>query len=106
MLKGVLFTYKHEGPESCNCHSKTRRDFHIWITEPGARNRRNAVIVELSPPEQDLHPDVAASLPALKGRIVCATGWLFFDPEHPSQLGKTRWTLWEVHPVTDIRECQ
>jgi hypothetical protein len=25
-----------------------------------------------------------------------------FDPEHPEQLGKTRGTLWEIHPVMRI----
>ena len=30
------------------------------------------------------------------------SGWLFFDPEHPDQLGVTRATLWEIHPVMQI----
>jgi hypothetical protein len=27
---------------------------------------------------------------------------LMLDPEHPEQLGKTRGTLWEIHPVMRI----
>jgi hypothetical protein len=27
------------------------------------------------------------------------SGWLMMDQEHPDQVGKTRGTLWEVHPV-------
>ena len=32
----------------------------------------------------------------LKVRI---SGWLLLDPEHPDQVGKTRGTIWEIHPV-------
>jgi hypothetical protein len=31
------------------------------------------------------------------------TGWLTFDQEHNEQVGKTRGTLWEVHPVTRVQ---
>ena len=24
------------------------------------------------------------------------------DPEHPDQIGKTRGTIWEIHPITKI----
>jgi hypothetical protein len=30
------------------------------------------------------------------------SGWLMFDGEHPDQVGKTRGTLWEIHPVMRI----
>jgi len=30
------------------------------------------------------------------------SGWLLLDQEHPEQLGKTRVTLWEIHPVLKI----
>jgi hypothetical protein len=30
------------------------------------------------------------------------SGWLMLDTEHPDQLGKTRVTLWGIHPVTKI----
>lgn len=101
-LKGTLLAYKHEGPESCNCHSKTRKDFHIWIGDAKPR----AIVVELSPPIQELRPDLAKSLPRLKGSTVCVTGWFFFDHEHKNQVGKSRGTQWEIHPVTSIAACQ
>ena len=34
--------------------------------------------------------------------LVRVSGWLMLDPEHPDQLGKTRGTLWEIHPVMRI----
>lgn len=30
------------------------------------------------------------------------TGWLMLDPEHPEHIGKTRASLWEIHPITKI----
>ena len=33
------------------------------------------------------------------GLLVRVGGWLFLDPEHPDQIGRTRVTIWEVHPV-------
>src|SRR2546421_341843 len=30
------------------------------------------------------------------------SGWLTLDQEHPEQIGKTRGTLWEIHPITRI----
>ncbi len=32
------------------------------------------------------------------------SGWLMFDGEHPDQIGKTRGTLWEIHPVMPVVE--
>lgn len=108
-LTGVLLNYHHEGPESPNCESETRKDYHIWIGAHGAatqkaRNalRKASVVVELTPNIQDKHPDWASRLHELRNRKVCITGWLMFDPEHPPQLHKTRGTLWEVHPITGI----
>jgi len=31
------------------------------------------------------------------------SGWLMLDPEHPDQLGKTRGTIWEIHPVMKLK---
>jgi hypothetical protein len=30
------------------------------------------------------------------------SGWILLDPEHPDQVGKTRATIWEIHPVMKI----
>ncbi len=111
-LDGYLLAAKQSGPEATNCHSKTRRDFHIWI---GAQQphtaveakamRAQAVIVEPTPSTLSqhqtwrLHTLQQLARQEAKVRI---SGWVMYDPEHPDQLGKTRGTLWEVHPVTKI----
>jgi len=43
-----------------------------------------------------------ASLLRVKGRHVRISGWLMLDQEHPEQVGKTRGTLWEIHPITRV----
>lgn len=111
-LVGHILDAKQSGPESANCHSQTRRDFHVWIgaTQPDSPAaakalRAQAVVVEPTPTGQEalkswrLH--ILQRL-AAQGAKVRISGWLFYDPEHPEQLTKTRGTLWEVHPVTKI----
>ncbi len=109
-LVGYLLAARQSGPESCNCHLPDRRDFHVWIGAAPAADyldaklrRAEAVIVEMTPGVRDLHPGwrlrVLERLAHDRARVR-VTGWLMYDPEHPEQLGKTRGTLWEVHPVT------
>jgi hypothetical protein len=30
------------------------------------------------------------------------SGWLLLDTEHPEEVGRTRGTIWEIHPVMRI----
>jgi hypothetical protein len=114
VLDGFLLNFKHEGPESPNCYSQTRRDFHMWIgARPGSSNananllRSQSVVVEPPPLMQDQHATwIKDNFKNIKGKRIRVTGWLMFDPEHPDQLGKTRGTLWEVHPVMKIEMLQ
>ncbi len=109
-LEGYLLAAKQSGPESCNCHARDRRDFHIWIGARPATDyldaklaRADAVIVEMTPSVRDLHPGWRLRLLerlAHDRAKVRVEGLLMYDPEHPGELGKTRGTLWEVHPVT------
>jgi len=39
-------------------------------------------------------------------RQVRISGWLMFDPDHPSHLSVFRTTLWEIHPITKIEVWQ
>jgi len=109
-LEGFLLGFKHEGVESPNCYDETRRDFHMWVgaekpsTNAEAKSMRAAsVVVEPTPFTQDQHPRWSEDgFMHLIGRHVRVTGWFMFDPEHPDQIGHTRGTLWEVHPVMKI----
>jgi hypothetical protein len=106
-VEGYLVGAKQEGPEATNCHGadRTFRDWHIWLaTEPG-KDRRRSIVVEATPAVRATHPEWSLAMIHKLVRDstpVRVSGWLLFDQEHPEQLGKTRGTLWEIHPVLRI----
>lgn len=118
LLRGQLLQAVHEGAESPNCGPE--KDYHIFIgaidaahpqgahlTKAQVRSRKKqAVVVELTPNIQARHPAWGKALQSLAGRNVCIIGWLLYDYEHHAQVGRTRGTLWEVHPVTGIALLQ
>lgn len=109
-VEGYLLLVRHEGPESPNCHDANERDFHMWLAgAPGTTaDRANSMIVEVTPRSRALNsgwqPD--SRLLGLIGKHVRISGWLLLDQEHPEQVGKTRGTLWEIHPVMKIEVDQ
>lgn len=111
-LVGYVLGAKQSGAESSNCGTERDRDWHVWIgndkpeggVDPKAL-RASSVVVEPTP--RTIQANSAWNLKALlklskRGAKVRITGWAMFDPEHPSEIGKTRGTIWEVHPVTKI----
>lgn len=104
-VEGYLVTARTSGPEATNCHGDVPRyrDYHLWLTEAPAQGRQRSLIVEMTPRIRAAHAnwnlDVLNRVVA-SGDRVRASGWLLLDQEHPDQIGKTRGTLWEVHPVT------
>jgi hypothetical protein len=116
VLEGWLLGRRHEGPESPNCHSQTRRDFHMWVGDAPQQPKNSkeamgmrdaSVVVEPTPNLQELHGSwTDKGLQSLVRKRIRVTGWLMYDPEHPDQVGNTRGTLWEVHPVMQIEVQQ
>lgn len=104
---GYLIDYKHEGTESTNCHAVDYRDYHVWLAQNPTDDKSRAIVVEITPRVQDQRPGWDTStLADLKGQQVRISGWLLLDQEHPEQLGKTRATLWEIHPIMHIEVSQ
>ncbi len=104
---GYFLKVKLEGQESPNCYSNdTRlRDFHIWLANSPDDERADAVVVEVTPRVRAEH--ASWSLTNLRRLVnqqsrVRISGWLMLDPEHPDQVGRTRATLWEIHPILKI----
>jgi len=103
-VQGYLFNFKHEGVESCNCHDQTHKDYHLWLVPTPTSTRDEGMVVEVSPRLLDAHPNWVSSLADIKSNhtIVRISGWLTWDEEHPEQVGNTRGTLWEIHPIHKI----
>jgi len=104
-VDAYLTRVQAEGAESTNCHSTLDIDFHMWIAAQPQNDRTQAVIVEITPRMRALHPGwtlAAFQQLAREKARVRVTGWLMLDPDHPDQVGKTRGTIWELHPVTKV----
>jgi len=106
-VEGFLLHIVKEGSESCNCGSTQFVDHHMWLAPTAATGRTKAMVVEISPRAWAKHPAWKTNTPfnpLIKSKTkVRMTGWLTFDQEHNEQVGKTRGTLWEVHPVTQVQ---
>ncbi len=104
---GYIVGVTHEGTESTNCHSVDYRDYHVWLVQNQGDPKSKAIVVEVTPRVHDQRPGWSASaLSSLKGEHVRISGWLLLDQEHPEQLGQTRATLWEIHPIIHIEVDQ
>ena len=104
---GYIVGVKHEGTESTNCHSLDDRDYHMWLTVNPDDPRSKSLVIEVTPRVQDQRPGwTSAALSGLKGDQVRISGWLLLDQEHPEQIGQTRATLWEIHPIIHIEVYQ
>ena len=113
-LEGWLAGAKKEGAESCNCHSPTEVDYHLWIvddeTKASKANRFQSVVCEVTPRVRAGHDgwDISRIAAVVKSRTkVRLSGWLLMDQEHPEQLPRanqnaTRGTLWEIHPIIEF----
>ena len=104
--EGYILLVRHEGPESPNCHDAQSRDYHSWLAaSPGTLgDRATSMIAEFTPRVVANNAGWSeTTLLGLKGRHVRVSGWLMLDQEHPEQVGKTRGTLWEIHPITALQ---
>jgi hypothetical protein len=106
-VEGFLLHVVKEGKEACNCGSTQFVDHHMWLAPTATALRTKAMVVEVSPRAWPKHPGWANNTtftPIIKAKTkVRVTGWLTWDQEHNEQIGKTRGTLWEVHPITQIQ---
>lgn len=104
-VEAYLHSVRQMGPESCNCGRKDRRDYHVWLVPRPEAEREEALIAEVSPRLLPAHPGwrlrILSRLAKNRPRVR-VSGWLMWDGEHPEYLGRTRGTLWEIHPIHRI----
>jgi hypothetical protein len=110
VAEGYLFGAKQSGAESTNCHATAAdmTDWHVWLTKTAGEDRTHSIVIETTPRIRAMHKWTLAMMEqiAKSQTPVRISGWLFFDPEHPDQILKTRGTIWEIHPIMQIEVQQ
>lgn len=103
--------------ESVNCRLKGEKnnDFHIPIARRWTHTEFQAIVVEMIPQDR-LGGWSLDRLQAIaeQGRHVRVRGGLFYDNEHvvnddpdnPKGGQPKRFSLWEVHPITEFSVCK
>ncbi len=77
----------------------------MWLVAQASDDRSKSLVVEVTPRVQALRAGwTSSALSGMVGKQVRISGWLMMDQEHPEQIGQTRATLWEVHPILHIEE--
>lgn len=105
VVEGYFVKSRMSGSESANGNSKTYRDIHTWITGERNVDKRTGIIAEITPRWAEKNPmwkSKTFEKLSVKRSHVRITGWLMWDEEHPDEVGKSRSSLWEIHPVTKI----
>ena len=104
-VEGYILSAKKMSPETCNCHSVDYVDYHLWMADSPNKVREQSIVIEVSPRVQSYHPEWTLRRLqeiARNRERVRISGWLLMDPEHPDQIGKTRGSIWEIHPIMQI----
>jgi hypothetical protein len=111
MVEGYILSIREGLPESANCNraNGSNLDWQISFTQNPRDDRSQAVIVEVTPRVRLDHKwtiDLIHSVFMGNHLPMRISGWLYFDPEHPDDVGQIRATLWEIQPVMQIEVFQ
>jgi uncharacterized protein YgiM (DUF1202 family) len=89
---------------NCNLLNDDEVDWHIYLTKAASQPISKAVIVETTPRTRPLHHWDKTVLDDLvdTDQQVRISGWLMYDFQHSGEIGTSRATVWEVHPITRI----
>ena len=103
VVEGFLLGVRQETQESCNCGDATLNDFHLWLTDKASDQKKSSAVVEMTPRWRAAN--TGWNLTAVRHLIaqkakVRVTGWRYLDPNHQSNVGTSRASRWEIHPIT------
>jgi hypothetical protein len=106
-VEGYIVGLREGTPDSANCNwtNSSYLDWHLSFTQNARDDRSQSVLAEVTPRVRLDHRWTTDSIHSLimgAHLPVRLSGWLYFDPEHPGDLGITRSTLWEINPVLQI----
>ncbi len=106
-VEGYIVNLREGPPDPANCSRSTSGylDWHLAFTKGPRDPRTQSVLAEVTPRvrlQRTWSMDSIHSLLINDHLPVRLSGWLYFDPEHPGDLGVNRSTLWEINPVMQI----
>jgi hypothetical protein len=111
VVEGYIEALRDGVPHAANC-SRTDEPGDLWrlYLTKGPKDRRAQSVIAVSTPQTRVgHTwtvDMIRSF-LVAGRVpVRLSGWLYFDPDHSQEIGRTRATLWEISPVMQIEVFQ
>jgi hypothetical protein len=102
-VTGYIARVKEEGAESSNGKSEIYHDFHIWLTDAPGMDKSTGIIVEAIPFWKEQYPAwqlTEFEKLAYDHTKVRVSGWILWDEEHDDEVGKSRGSSWEIHPIT------
>ena len=107
-VEGYIVNLREGSPEpaTCNWAGGSYLDWHLSFTQNPRDDRAQSMLAEVTPRLRQKHQwtmDLIHSTLIDNHMRVRLSGWLYFDPEHPGDLGLTRTTLWEINPVMQIQ---
>lgn len=108
-VEGYLIAAKQSGAESCNGESETYRDDHLWLAASADDQKRDGLVVEVTPYWNERHPEwdlKTLTRLAREHTRIRVSGWILWDEEHADEVGKSRGSQWEIHPITRIEVTQ
>jgi hypothetical protein len=111
VVEGYIETLREGGADAANCNSPDELNpyWRLYLVNEPRGRRYQAVVAVSTPQTRHGHTwttDLIRSF-LIDGRVlVRLSGWLYFDPDHPQDIGRTRATLWEISPVMQIEVFQ
>lgn len=107
-VNGVVSAAIPEGPESCNCWKTERKyvDYRLWLVNIIGDSKSEAIVAQITPRVRQHRPQwTLENLTHLAQERfpIRIYGWLMFEEDDQAQLGISRATLWEIHPIIQIQ---
>jgi hypothetical protein len=107
VVEGYIVNLREGGgyPANCNQVDEAHPFWRIYLAKNPRDNRAQAMLA-VSTPQTRLGHSWSADFIRnflIAGRWqVRISGWLYFNPDHAQDVGRTRATLWEISPVMQI----
>lgn len=111
VVEGYIAALREGVADAANCNRSDPRN-HFWrlsITK-NPRDKRGQSVIAISTPQTRVGHTWTADFIRdflVEGRVlVRLSGWLYFNPDSPQEIGRTRATLWEITPLMQIEVFQ